>query len=355
MIMARTFKNILIIKPSSLGDVVMALPGLSALRKAYPDAKISWLIRPEFTGLLEGHRLLDDIIIFDRKLLGKAWFNPRALGSLVSLILRLRRSKFDAVIDLQGLFRTACLGWLSGCRKRFGMAKAREFAHIFYNNKVSEQNCLHMVDYYLKVVKAAGAADIGAEFIFPDNPAVSDSVKKQLVEHGVDPDNYAVFVPGSAHRDKCWPVEKFAALADKLSSGFGWSIIATGTESERQTVEKLKQTAGAAIINFAGLTNLLQLTYLFKSAKLVLSNDTGPGHIAAVLDVPVVLIFGCSNPARVGPYGKSDCVVAVEPDGRGLEFKSSEAKYDIKAITVDEVYKKVCEQIEGKLPQSDNI
>jgi serine/threonine protein kinase len=108
-------KNILIIKPSSLGDIVMALPALSALRKSFPEAKISWFIRPEFAPLLKNHPDLTEVILFDRKFLGKAWFNPRAMAALLSLIWRLRRSKFDAVIDLQGLFRTASLSWLSGC------------------------------------------------------------------------------------------------------------------------------------------------------------------------------------------------------------------------------------------------
>ncbi|MHC4368638.1 MAG: glycosyltransferase family 9 protein [Planctomycetota bacterium] len=129
--MSESFKNILIIKPSSLGDIVLALPALTALRKSFPDAKISWLVRPEFAALLEHHPHLDEIILFDRKFLGKAWFHPGAFGALVLLIRRLRSCKFDVVFDFQGLFRTASLAWLSGCRKRFGRAGAREFAHIF--------------------------------------------------------------------------------------------------------------------------------------------------------------------------------------------------------------------------------
>ena len=103
-------KTILIIKPSSLGDIVLALPALSALRKSFPDAKISWLVRPEFAALLKNHPYLTEIIPFDRKFLGKAWCNPRAFGALLSLVAKLRRSKFDLTIDLQGLFRTASLG-----------------------------------------------------------------------------------------------------------------------------------------------------------------------------------------------------------------------------------------------------
>jgi lipopolysaccharide heptosyltransferase I len=339
-------KNILIIKPSSLGDIVLALPALSALRRSFPDAKISWFIRPEFAPLLDNHPHLDGIIHFNRKFLGKAWYNPRAFGALLSLIRRLRRSKFDLVIDLQGLFRTAALAWLSGCKKRFGMTTAREFAHIFYTHKLmQDQSCIHLVDYYLKIAQAVGASDLSVEFILNTDRADVDSANRLLTEQQINPDNYVVIVPGSAHSDKCWPIERFAALADKISSKFGFSIVATGTKAEKNIIENLQRKTSVRLTNLAGLTNLCELTALIKAAKLVISNDTGPGHIAAVLGIPVVLIFGRSNPARVAPYGRSRCVAAVEPDSRGFKSDSKDPKHDIRAITVDEVFRKVCEQI----------
>ena len=344
-----TAKNILIIKPSSLGDIVLTLPALSALRRSFPDAKISWLIRPEFAPLLDNHPHLDNIIHFDRKFLGKAWYNPRAFVALLSLIHKLRLSKFDLVLDLQGLFRTASLAWLSGCKKRFGMTAAREFAHILYTHKLAQdRSCIHLVDYYLKIAQAAGAADLSVEFILNTDRTAADSVNRLLTERKVNPENYAVIVPGSAHSDKCWPVERFAALAEKISSKFGFSIVATGTKAEKSVIETLRRKTGVTIANLAGLTNLRELTALIKSARLVVSNDTGPGHIAAALGVPVVLIFGRSNPARVAPYGRSHCVAAVEPDGRGFNADSKDPKHDIKAITVDEVYQKVCEQLDSR-------
>ena len=344
--MLENLKNILIIKPSSLGDIVLALPALSALRKSFPDAKISWLIRSEFAPLLQNHPSLTDVILFDRTFLGKAWYNPRAFVSLLSLICRLRRGKFDAVVDLQGLFRTASLGWLAGCKKRFGMAAAREFAHAFYTHKVhQDRNCIHLVDYYLKIIRTVGACDVNVQFVLPVDSASADSVGSLLTRHNISPDNYAILVPGSAHSNKCWPVERFAALADKISSQFGLSIIATGTASEKAVAEELKNLANAPIANLAGQTSLTELVALLKSAKLVVSNDTGPGHIAAALGSPLVLMFGPTNPARVAPYRRSSSVVAIEPDSRGLLPNSADPKHDIKAITVDEVYQKVCEQI----------
>lgn len=344
--MPESFKNILIIKPSSLGDIVLALPTLTALRRSFPAAKISWLVRPEFAPLLKNHPHLTDIILFDRKFLGKAWYNWRAFAALLLLIRRLRHSRFDAVIDLQGLFRTASLAWLSGCRKRFGMANAREFAHILYTHKVKQnQGCIHLVDYYLKIVQMLGACDTSVQFVLPQEPGACDSLGKLLANNNIKADNYAVFVPGSAHSDKRWPIKHFAALADKVSPHFGLSIIATGTKSEKGIVEKLRTTANVPIVNFAGLTKLNELIALLKAARVVVSNDTGPGHVAAVLGTPLVLIFGRSNPARVAPYGRNNCVAAIEPDSRGFKADSTEMKHDIRAITVDEVYQKICDQI----------
>ena len=344
--MPETLQKFLIIKPSSLGDIVLALPSLSALRESFPDAAISWLIRPDFAPLLKNHPHLTDVIIFDRELLGKAWFHPHAFFSLISLIRRLRRRRFDAVIDLQGLFRTASLAWLSGCKKRFGIANTKEPAHFFYTHKVDQDpSCIHLVDYYLKIIQTITASETQVQFVFPPDPVVADSINSLLTGYKVKPDNYAVFITGSAHNDKCWPAQRFAALADRITSQFQLSIVAAGTASERDVVESIKNQTNVPIVDLAGQTPLSELVALLKNARLVISNDTGPGHIAAALGTPLVMIFGRSNPARVAPYARPHCVVAVEPDGRGLQPDSSDPKYDIKKITVDEVYQKVCEQL----------
>jgi lipopolysaccharide heptosyltransferase I len=343
--MPEKFEDILIIKPSSLGDVVLALPALTALRKGFPDAKISWLIRPEFAPLIQNHPHLNDIILFDRKLLGKAWYQPRAAAALLSLIRDLRLHRFDAVFDFQGLFRTASIARLSGCRNRFGMKLSRELAHLFYTHKVPhDSDCIHLVDYYLKMTRIAGAAETTARFVLPIDPVAADSVNSKLAAHAVNEDNYAVLIPGSAHADKCWPVERFAALADKIHSHSGFSIVVTGTLQEKPVVKNLKSLSAAPIADFAGLTNLPELTALLKSAKLVVGNDTGPSHIAAALGKPLVMIFGRSNPARVAPYRRKHSVVAVEPWARGEKRNSTDTRHLISAVRFEDVYQKVVEQ-----------
>jgi len=202
-----------------------------------------------------------------------------------------------------------------------------------------------VVDYYLKIVQTAGASDLGVQFVLPKNPTAVDSVSRLLKSHGIAPNNYAVLVPGSAHQDKRWPLERFAALADKISSQFGLSLIAVGTAPEASIVERLKILANVPLTNLAGQTSLSELIALLRTARLVVSNDTGPGHIAAALGTPLVLMFSWSNPARIAPYGRPECMVACEPYSRGFKIKSADPKHNVDTVTVDEVYQKVCEQL----------
>ncbi|MHC4133103.1 MAG: glycosyltransferase family 9 protein [Planctomycetota bacterium] len=340
------YNNILIIKPSSLGDIVLALPALSALRESYPDAEISWLIRPEFAPLIENHPDLTKTIAFDRKFLGKSWYNPKAFACLLSLIKLLRKSKFDLIIDFQGLFRTGCLAWLSGCRKRIGMDNAREFAGLFYTQKIQQKpEYIHLVDYYLEIVRPTGASKSEPDFALPINPSAEESIKQLLKDKELDIDNYGVLIPGSVHADKCWPVDNFAELAEKIHKQFGLSMVVTGTSSEKKITEGVKALSKVPIIDLAGLTSLGELAALINGARLVVSNDTGPGHIAAALGVPLVMMFSRANPVRIHPYKRKECVVAIEPFSRGSKPNSKDSKYDINKITVEQVYERVCQQL----------
>jgi lipopolysaccharide heptosyltransferase I len=342
-------KNILIIKPSALGDIVLALPALAALKRSFPRAKISWLVRPEYAELLQGHPDLDEVILFDRQLLGKSWYNPMAFANLLRLLRRLRKGRFDVVFDFQGLFRTGFLAWVSGSKKRFGMTQAREFGHVFYTDKISQDySCVHLVDYYLRIVAAAGAGKTDVQFTLPRKADAVETVKKLLVSHGVHPGNYAVLVPGAARENKRWPIERFAKLAEKIVSQFGWSMAAPGSAAEKGYIETLQNIAGVGVVNLAGQTSIAEIIALLGGAALVVSNDTGPGHIAAVLGVPVVMIFGPTNPARVCPYGRPECIVAIEPDKRGHKADSYDPRHDIRHITVEQVFEKVCEQIKNR-------
>lgn len=347
-------KNILIIKPSALGDVALALGTLPSLRASFPEARISWFVRKEFAPLIEGDPDLDEVIIFERKFLGKWWYDPKAFWALVTLIRHLYTCRFDIVFDLQGLFRTALFGWFSGSKKRFGMSTARECATLLYTDRIpGDAGKFHLIDHYQKILTAAGASVQSTEVKLGVSAEADKSVQKLLSSSGVSARGYAVLVPGATRHYKCWPVERFALLSEKIVSQYALDIIAVGTASDKSIIEKLQCLSNVPIVDFSGRTNISELVALLKNTKLVVSNDTGPGQIAAAMRVPLVMIFGVTNPARVGPYKRPDMVAAVDPFERGQAIESSNPAHQIEAVTLDMVFDKVKHQLAQETEKKD--
>ena len=297
-------RRILLIKPSAIGDVVHALPILNLLRRKWPDAHIAWLLTPACSNLLDGHPMLNEVILFERGRLGRGWREPAAAAGLFAFTRRLRAEQFDLVVDLQGLLRS---GWFTRATRapvRIGFKNAREFAPLFYTHKVdvgdTEQ---HAIDRYLKVAAALGCGDSPVEFPFH----VTDADRRHVAAL-VPPDRpYAVLIPGTNWRTKRWPVERVASLGKILRERFGLSIIAAGSPDESALAEQV-----AADVNVAGRTTLRQLVALLDRAALVVANDSGPMHIAAALGRPLVTPFGPTNPVRTGPYRRDDTVIRLD-------------------------------------------
>jgi heptosyltransferase-1 len=331
-------RRILVIKPSALGDIVLALPTLSSLRASFPEAKISWLVRPEYAPLLRHTKHLDDIILFDRKRLGHWWHSPTAAAELARLLRTLRGWKFDCVIDLQGLFRTALFSVLSGCRDRYGFRETREGAWRLYSHRVVLPNeCVHLIDSYWEIAKAAGATIRSHDYGLHVTEDSRREAMRLLEESGCRWESYGVLVPGSAQTWKCWPLDRFAELAEKMTGDLGLSVVAVGSEGERPIIEKLVSLCRVPIVNLAGRTDIGKLIAVMAGAKVVISNDTGPGHIAVAARTPTAMIFGPTNPARVGPYGRPEWAAAVDPRGRGRIINNFDPRYRIETITVEQV------------------
>ncbi len=335
-------KNILVIKPSALGDIALALPALASLRASFPDARITWLVRREYASLLEGARDLDEVLLFDRKHLGKWWCQARSFASLVRFFRELRNRRFDLVIDLQGLFRTAFFGWITGSRRRFGMKDSREFAGLFYSHRVAQNDGgVHVIDYYHKVVAAAGCSRIVDGCSFAPTEGWVSRTCELLAEHGVRASEYVVFATGSAHPAKCWPIERFAALADRIDEQFGLPVVAVGGHGETEGAEMLCGLSRGRVVNLAGRTDIGALAGVLSGARLVVSNDTGPGQIAAALQAPVVIIIGRTNPQRIGPYKREHGFVAVDAEQRGRKIESDDPRHRIEEISVEAVLAEV--------------
>jgi heptosyltransferase I len=328
------YHNILLIKPSSLGDIVHTLPAFAALRAAFPQAKITWLIRPEFAPLLECIPGIDEKLLFDRKQLGQ-WYVPAGWKVLQDFVQSLRQKKFDLVLDLQGLFRTALFAKLSGCPARVGMANARECAPLFYTQKVPPpSDSLLRVEVDRALLKAIGITDFSAPAVIQPPAKPAEAVERMLSAAGLGPKCFAIIIPGAAHSSKCWPMERFCAVAERLTKVYGLPIAAVGTASEKKIVQAIAQHCTVPIMDFCGQTTIPQLVALLGQAAIVVSNDTGPGHIAVAMQTPTVIIFGPTNPAWVRPYQQPQAVVAIDPEGRGKAIRSRNPIHRIDRIGV---------------------
>jgi lipopolysaccharide heptosyltransferase I len=306
-------RRILIIKPSSLGDVIHGLPVLAGLRAAYPDAYIAWLVASAFAPLLTGHPLLDEVIPFDRRLYGRILRSRTAAAHFWRLMQHLRRARFDLVIDLQGLARSGLLAWISGARERVGFATAREGAWAFYTQRVHvPPDVQHAVEKNLYLARSIGVQVEAATF--PLNlDAPECSAARHLVAQAAQRPipHFVAVLPGARWDTKRWPAERWAHLIDRLSHE-GWPpCVLLGAPVERATADAILAACSTPVIDLVGRTSVRELAAVLAVAELIVCHDSGPMHIAAALGKPMVALFGPTNPARTGPYDQSARVVAL--------------------------------------------
>lgn len=345
--MRNGYKNILIIKPSALGDIVHALPILASLRASFPAAKLTWLVRKEFAPLLECAEGLDEILLFDRKQMGQWYCKPSAFSAFMAFCRELKSKQFDLVLDFQGLFRSGLFARLTGCPIRIGMAEARECAGLFYTHKVAKPaNSIHVLDYYSALLTAAGAESILYECPLKAPEKAVESIHNVMTEKNIEKKKYIILIPGSAHDSKCWPTERFAALSVKLHKQYGFDVIAVGTAKEKIIIQNIQNQCNIPLIDLSGRTTIPELLALFAQAGAVVSNDTGPGYIAAATGVPTCIIYGHVNPKRLCPYNRPECVVAIEPDTRPQGIKSSNPRYAIANVTLEMVWNRLSTRLE---------
>jgi heptosyltransferase I len=296
------YRRMLFIKPSSLGDIVHALPTLAALRQQSPQAHIAWLVKRQWADLLERVEGID-----------RVWPVGPGLAGWLSEIPRLRAEKFDLAVDLQGLFRSAIMARLAGCPERIGFANGREGSPLFYTQRVAVPTPdMHAVDRYLLVADALGAARPAApQFRFRISPADREQVASVLGRAGLRTGAPWIAMNVSARwPTKRWPVESFAVVADRLHQEGAGPVVLVGGPDDRADAQRVKTLVKtSSIIDVTGLTPLGLLPALLQSASVLLTNDSGPMHVAAAVGTPVVALFGPTSRIRTGPYGKNHCVL----------------------------------------------
>jgi lipopolysaccharide heptosyltransferase I len=326
--------KLLIIKPSSLGDVVHSLPFLNVMRESFPLTEIHWVIAKGLEGLLENHPMVNKLLVINKD----QWKDMKRIRGTVAEFRSLKDSikgeYYDIAVDLQGLLRSGILTAASKAPVRLGFREAREGSRIFYTHSITGGREIHAVDRYLKIASALGCDTRTVAFPLP---LVKETLKIRQLRQDIG--EYAVFAPGARWKTKQWPAERFGRLSSLLSIP---SIIIGSGADEGLAEEAAAHSKGKAI-SMAGKTDLKELISLIRKAVFMVTNDSGPMHIAAACGVPVVALFGPTNPARTGPYGRGHSIIRGDCAGAPCYKKKCKDIRCMDSISVDKVYKKIKE------------
>ena len=312
-----------IVKLSSIGDVVHALPVAAALKRARPSAHVSWIVEAREATLVSGHPDVDEVIVADTR----GWRRRGAVGVREAwrLARALRRRRFDVAVDLQGLLKSAIVTALTRAPRRIGFTAgaSREWASACATNvRVRPPGRAHVVEQYLALLGPLGISEPAVEFRLPVDTVAASFVDRFLAESGVAPSDPLVLVnPGAGRPEKRWPRERFGELARRLTAETGIRVVVVWGPGEERDAEAIAAEGGATR---APSTTLREMAALARRARLVIAADTGPLHIAAAVGTPCVGLFGPTSGVRNGPYG---------PDHRVLQGAGGR----ITAIAVDTV------------------
>ena len=328
------FRKILIIRLSGIGDVVHTLPLLGALRKKYPHAYIAWLVQKKAEEVLLGHPYLDELITFDR---------DRWISRLWPLIKKLRKRKFDLVVDSHGQFRSGLFAQVTGAKLRLGFnpKNGREFNSLFINFKAPPfPGDWHAVDRYLGLASLLGAEIERKEFLIQIGEAEKEYVERFLEEEGIEKGELLIALnPGSSWKSKIWPGKNYAHLADILIKKFTAKVMLLWGPGEEKLIESIISLMEEKPL-IAPRTSLKELASLISRCILFIGNDSAPLHIASALSIPSIGLYGPTDPKRNGPYGSGN--VAIRKDLSTLSCRRKgcrRCKHQdcMELITVEEV------------------
>jgi len=308
-------KSILIIKPSSLGDVVHTLPAVASIREANPKAEITWVINPEWAPVLRGNKSIDHVHIFPRgKLSGFGM--P---GSLLPWLRKTRKLQPDAALDFQGLLRSALIGRISQARDFYGMSDAREGARLFYDHVVKVNRHEHAVERYLKLVESFGAAiERPLNFPLPSGdpmPRFDESIP------------YVLLHPFARGRQK--------SLTDSTIESFCRAFAPARVVLAGRTQRTFPLPENC--VSLLNQTSILQLIWLIRAARFTVSVDSGPMHIAAAISDRLVSIHTWSDPRKVGPYNPNAWVWKNRELGQVQDLQAPAKRKFKRAFSVEDV------------------
>jgi heptosyltransferase-1 len=351
LIVADDDKNVdrlLIVRLSALGDVIHTLPAAHALREAFPEAMIGWVIEERWAELLcargtarRGPRtaqrpLVDWVHTVNLTGWRKSLFTTPALQQIAKVWNDVRSVRYDVAVDLQGAIRSAVLARWSGARVRYGAAEPRESpASLWYTRRVVTHGA-HVIEQNLSVVEAVAQKRLPVPRVeLPQDVEAERQIEQRLAEAGGGA--FAILNPGAGWGAKRWPAERYGRVARALAEDGVRTILNYGPGEEDLVREAEAASQGAAKPMKCSISELIALT---RRARLFIGGDTGPLHLAAALQVPVVAIFGPTNPARNGPYGPSNSagnIVLRNPASPTTHARTSQPDDGLLEISADAV------------------
>ena len=306
-------RNVLIIKLRYIGDVLLATLTVRAIKAARPDVRVTMMVNRGTEDVLSGNPDIDEIVILDKG----------SLAAQFQLIAGLRRRRFDTVIDLTDGDRAAFLSWISGAPVRIGFNDEHRWRGRFYTQVVQPApGVQHRIDRDLEALKPMSIQADSKDpqlWLTPEDANSADQLLDQL---GVQRSQSIVLLqPGARYWFKAWPPERFAELADRLTSQYGCQVLIGGSRQESDLAQQIQQMAKSRPISMAGRTTIKQFAAIAKKSALFVGNDNGAMHIASAVGTPVVALFGPSSPREWGPrggpvevlYKHLDCRSCVHP------------------------------------------
>ncbi len=330
-------ERFLIVRLSSLGDIVHTAPAAAMIWGSFRGAPIDWLVDRRWMGLFAGCSDFREIIPIHRG----SWRN------LSATVKRLRSARYTCVLDFQGLYKSALLAFLSGAPRRIGFARgfAREGgATLFYTDRVIPPRG-HIVDQNRALARAAGA---GPEIYRTGLPRTTIS-PAELVRRVLGDPSQGFFVvnPGGGWGSKCWPADRYGLLCRELSSRYAFRAVVNYGPGERPLGEAVARAAAPVETTlFTG--EIPELVGLLSAAKFVVAGDTGPLHLAGAVGTPVIGLYGPTDPARSGPYAQDDVVVCQERFEGMNHKRGREPASSMLSISVEQVLAAVGRRLENR-------
>jgi len=329
-------KNILLVRIDRIGDVILSLPMLPLLKRRYPNAAISVLVRPYTRELVEHHSCVDEVLTYEHE---------DSLHSLRSVLHEIRKRRFDIAIIPYPRFRPALLLFLAGVPVRVG--SGYRWYSLLFNRRVFEHRKdakRHEAEYNLNLLRPLGIEEPKEpQFEFSVSSGAKSAIDALLLEKSIPPGGkFVILHPGSGGSAREWSAESFSRLGSQLQERMGVSVVVTGGKGEEGLVQKVVAGMAGTPAAIAGRLSLTELGELIRRAKVFVSNSTGPMHIAAAVGTPVVAFFPpiiqCS-PVRWGPYTRKKKVFTADNNScRLCKGGACRSNVCMDQIDVDRVY-----------------